>query len=175
MPLPQLSRQEVRLGRFARFCSALYGVLGLVFALVPGWTFGAAGLGTRAELTAEVRFWQVLGVGMMATISVACALVAHSPRERRAAMLPVLVGQLASSAMAILVVFGSAPAGWAHSGWRAVFAVFAAGFPLFALSAWLFHSAAPGVHLSSAPTQSPPELPAPAKPVRLTVSGGKQP
>jgi hypothetical protein len=56
-----------------------------------------------------------------------------------------------------------------------VFSVFAIGFPLFALSAWLFHSAAPGVHLSSAPTQSPPELPAPPKPVRLTAGGGKQP
>jgi hypothetical protein len=33
MPLPQLSRQEVRLGRFAAFCSALYGVLGLLFAV----------------------------------------------------------------------------------------------------------------------------------------------
>ena len=77
--------------------------------------------------------------------------------------------------MAHLVVAGSAPAGWAHPSWRAVFSVFAAGFPLFALSAWMFHSAAPGVHLSSAPTQSAPELPAPPKPVRLTAGGSKQP
>jgi hypothetical protein len=175
MPLPQLSRQEVRLGRFAAFCSALYGVLGLVFAFFPGWTFRLAGLGARAELTAEVRFWQVLGVAMMAAISVACALVAHSPRERRVALLPVLAGQLTSSAMALLLVVGFAPAQWKESAWRAVFSVFATGFPLFALSAWVFHTAAPGVHLGSAPTQSAPELPAPPKPVRLTAGGGKQP
>ncbi len=175
MPLPELSRQEVRLGRFAAFSSALYGVLGLLFAAFPGWTFRMAGLGARAELTPEVRFWQVLGVAMMAAICVACAVVAHSPRERRAALLPALAGQLTSSAMALLLVAGSAPAGWPDSAWRAVFSVFATGFPLFALSAWLFHSAAPGVHLSSAPTQSAPELPAPPKPVRLTVGGGKQP
>jgi len=175
MPLPELSRQEIRLGRFAAFCSGLYAVLGLLFAVFPGWTFRVAGLGARAELTPEVRFWQVLAVAMMAAVSVACGLVAHSPRERRAALLPVLAGQLTSSAMALLVVAGAAPAGWGHSAWRAVFAVFATDFPLFALSAWMFHSAAPGVHLSSIPTQSAPELPAPAKPVRLTVGGGKQP
>ena len=175
MPLPELSRQEVRLGRFAAGCSALYGALGVSFAAFPGWTFRAAGLGARAELTAEVRFWQVLAVGMMASICVACALVAHSPRERRAALLPVLSAELASSAVALVAIGGSAPSGWAHSGWRAVFTVFAIGFPLFALSAWLFYSAAPGVHLRSAPTQSPPELPAPPKPVRLTAGGSKQP
>ena len=106
MPLPQMSRQEVRLGRFAASCSAVYGVLALLFAVFPGWTFRVAGLGAQAELTAEVRFWQVLGVAMMATISVACAVVAHSPRERRVALLPVLVGQLSCSAMALLVVAG---------------------------------------------------------------------
>jgi hypothetical protein len=174
MPLPELSRQEVRLGRFAAFCSALYGVLGLLFAVFPGWIFQTAGLGASAELTPEVRFWQVLGVAMMVAISVACALVAHSPRERRTALLPVLAGQLTSSGMALVLVAGAAPAGWAQSGWRAVFSLFATGFPLFALSTWLFHSAAPGVHLSSSPTQSAPELPAPPKPVRLTA-GGKQP
>ena len=173
MPLPELSRQEVRLGRFAALCSGLYGVLALLFAVFPGWTFRLAGLGARAELTAEVRFWQVLGVAMMVAISVACAMVAHSPRERRTALLPVLAGQLTCSGMALVLVASSAPAGWTESGWRAVFSVFAAGFPLFALSTWLFHSAAPGVHLSSAPTQSAPELPAPPKPVRLTA-GGKQ-
>ena len=175
MPLPQLSRQEVRLGRFAAFCSVLYAVLGLVFAFFPGWTFRLAGLGARAELTPEVRFWQVLGVAMMAAISAACALVAHSPRERRVALLPVLAGQLTCSAMALLLVAGLAPAGWEDSAWRAVFSVFATGFPLFALSAWLFYSAAPGVHLGSAPTQSAPALPAPPKPVRLTAGGSKQP
>src|SRR5439155_1631576 len=101
MPLPHLSRQEVRLGRFAAFCSALYGILGLLFAFSPAWTFRVAGLGARAELTPEVRFWQVLGVAMMAAISVACELVAHSPRERRVALLPVLAAQLASSAAAL--------------------------------------------------------------------------
>ncbi|HYZ90195.1 MAG TPA: hypothetical protein VE620_12925 [Myxococcales bacterium] len=172
MPLPELSRQEVRLGRFAALCSAAYAVTGIVFALFPRWTFGELGR-ARAELTAEVRFWQVLGVGMMVTVSVACALVAHSPRERRVALLPVLGGKLTTSVLALAVLVASGPDGWARPGFRAVFAVFAADFPLFAVSAWLFHSAAPGVHLSAAPTQSSPELPAPPKPVRLTVGGKK--
>jgi hypothetical protein len=171
MPLPELSRQEIRLGRFAGLCSALYGATGLLFAAFPGSIFRAAGLGARPGLGPEVRFWQVLAVAMMATMSVGCALVAHSPRERRVALLPVLAGQITSSLMALLVVSGSAPVDWTHSAWRAVFTVFAAGFPLFALSAWLFHAAAPGVHLSSSPTQSAPELPVPPKPVRLTASG----
>jgi hypothetical protein len=174
MPLPELSRQEVRLGRFAAFCSGAYAVAAVVLAVAPGWIFTLAGAGAKAEVTAEVRFWQVLGVAMMVTVSVACALVAHSPRERRVALLPVLAGKLTSSAMAVAILAGSAPDGWGRSAWRAIFAVFAVEFPLFAVSAWLFHSAAPGVHLSSAPTQSAPELPAPPNPVRLTV-GGKKP
>ena len=171
MPLPELSRQEIRLGRFAGACSGLYGARGLLFAAFPGAIFHAAGLGAHAALGPEVRFWQVLAVAAMATMCVACALVAHSPRERRVALLPVLVGQLIGSAMGLFVTWGSAPAEWTHSAWRAVFTLFAVGFPLFAVSAWLFHAAAPGVHLSSAPTQSAPEIPAPPKPVRLTASG----
>jgi hypothetical protein len=173
MALPELSPQEVRLGRFAALCSAVHALAALAFAFFPGWTFTILGR-AGADLTAEVRFWQVLGVAMMVTVAVACALVAHSPRERRAALLPVLAGKLTSSAMALSVLVASAPDGWARSGFRAVFALFAADLPLFAVSAWLFHSAAPGVHLSAAPTQSAPELPAPPKPVRLTASG-KQP
>jgi hypothetical protein len=173
MPLPELSREEVRLGRFAAFCSAAYALAALVFAVFPGWTFATLGRATAA-LTAEVRFWQVLGVGMMVTVSVACALVAHSPRARRVALVPVLAGKLASSALALLVLAASAADGWTRSGYQAVLVVLAADFPLFAVSAWLYHSAAPGVHLSTAPTQSAPELPAPPPPVRLTA-GGKQP
>jgi hypothetical protein len=163
----------MRLGHFAAFCSVAYAAAAVVLAVFPRWIFGVLGAGAKAELTAEVRFWQVLGVAMFVTVSVACALVAHSPRERRVALLPVLAGKLASSAMALAVLAGSAPEGWGRPGWRAVFALFAAEFSLFGVSAWLFHSAAPGVHLSSAPTQSPPELPAPPNPVRLTVGGKK--
>jgi hypothetical protein len=173
MPLPELSRQEMRLGRFAAFCSAVYALAALVFALFPRWIFATLGR-AGAAVTAEVRFWQVLGVGLMVTVSVACALVAHSPRERRMALVPVLAGKLTSSAMALIVLASLATDGWTRSGYRAVLIVLAADFPLFAVSAWLFHSAAPGVHLSAAPTQSAPELPAPPEPVRLTV-GGKQP
>ena len=172
MPLPELSRQEVRLGRFAALCSAVHAAAAVLFALFPGWTFTVLGR-AGAEQTAEVRFWQVLGVAMMVTVSVACGLVAHSPRERRVALLPVLAGKLTSSAIALWVLAASAPDGWSRSGFRAVVALFAVDFPLFAVSAWLFHSAAPGVHLSTAPTQSAPELPAPPKPVRLTAGGKK--
>ena len=134
MPLPELSRQEVRLGRFAALCSAVHAAAAVLFALFPGWTFTVLGR-AGAEQTAEVRFWQVLGVAMMVTVSVACGLVAHSPRERRVALLPVLAGKLTSSAMALSVLAASAPDGWSRLGFRAVVALFAVDLPLFAVSA----------------------------------------
>ena len=169
MPLPPLSPQELRLGRFAGLCSALYAVGGVFFAVFPGATFRIAGLGSEAALTPEVRFWQILAVSMMAGLSVACAVAARSPRERRAALLPVLAAKLTSSSLA-LVAFALAPAGALHSPWRALFAVVATDLPLFVVTAVVYRSAAPGVRLSAAPTQSPPEPAPEARPVRLTVS-----
>ena len=94
MPLPPLSPREARLGRFAAGCSALYAVLGVLFAAFPGAIFRIAGFGAHADLGPEVRFWQILGASSMAAISVACAVAASAPRERRVALLPVLAGKL---------------------------------------------------------------------------------
>src|SRR5438309_10867258 len=129
MPLPELSRQEVRLGRFAALCSAIHAAAAVLFALFPGWTFTILGR-AGAEQTAEVRFWQVLGVAMMVTVSFACGLVAHSPRERRVALLPVLAGKPTSSALALSVLAASAPDRWARSGLRAGVAAFPSDLPL---------------------------------------------
>jgi hypothetical protein len=172
MPLPPLSPREARLGRFAAGCSALYATLGFLFAAFPGAIFRIAGFGGHADLGPEVRFWQVLGVSSMAAISVACAVVATAPRERRVALLPVLVGKLVTSLLALLA-FASAPAGALGSSWRALASLFAIDFPLFLVTVVLYRQSSPGVHLSNAPTQRAPEDSAVEvpPPVRLTVGG----
>jgi hypothetical protein len=171
MPLPPLSPREARLGRFAAGCSALYATLGVLFAAFPGAIFRIAGLGAHADLGPEVRFWQVLGVSSMAAISVACAVAASSPRERRVALLPVLAGNLTTSLLALLA-FASAPPGALGSSWRALASLFAIDFPLFLVTVILYRHGAPGVHLSNAPTQRAPEVSAvEVPPVRLTVGG----
>jgi hypothetical protein len=169
MPLPPLSPQELRLGRFAGFCSVLYAAAGVLFALFPGPTFRAVALVDGAALSPEVRFWQVLAVSAMAALAVACGVAARSPRERRAALLPVLAATLTGSTCAI-VAFALAPEGALHTPWRALVALFAVDLPIFVVTAALYRAASPGVHLSSAPTQSPPEPEPEARPVRLTVS-----
>jgi hypothetical protein len=169
MPLPPLSPQELRLGRFAGFCSVLYAAGGVFFAAFPGAIFRVAALVPDPAPTPETRFWQVLGVSLMAALAVACGMTARSPRERRAALLPVLAAQLTSSAFA-LVTFALAPEGALHTPWRALFALFAVDLPIFVVTAALYRAAAPGVRLSSAPTQSPPEPEPEPRPVRLTVS-----
>jgi hypothetical protein len=169
MPLPPLSPQELRLGRFAGFCSVLYAAGGVLFAAFPAATFRAAAGVPEPVLSAETRFWQVLGVSMMAALAVSCAVVARSPRERRAALLPVLGAKLTSSTFA-LVAFAVVAEGALHTPWRALVVLFAVDVSIFGVTAALYHAAAPGVRLSSAPTQSPPEPEAEARPVRLTVS-----
>jgi hypothetical protein len=173
MPLPPLSAREARLGRFAAGCSALYATLGVLFAAFPSAIFRIAGLGAHAEMGPEVRFWQVLGVSSMAALAVACAVAASSPRERRVALLPVVGGKLASSALALLA-FAAAPGGALGSSWRALASLFATDFPLFLITVILYRHGAPGVHLSHAPTQTAPDETAvevPPAPVRLTVGG----
>jgi hypothetical protein len=173
MPLPPLSRREARLGRFAAGCSALYATLAVLFAAFPGAVFRIAGLGAHAELGPEVRFWQVLGASSMAAISVACAVAASSPRERRVALLPVLAGNLSTSALALLA-FAAAPAGALASSWRSLASLVAVDFPLFLVTMALYRHAAPGVHLSSTPTQQAPEVAeseVEVPKVRLTVGG----
>jgi hypothetical protein len=139
------------------------------FAFFPGPVFRVAGVGVEPVLTPEIRFGQVLAVSMMAGLAVACAVVARSPRERRAALLPVLAAELTGSVFA-LVAFSLAPAGALHTPWRTLLALFAVDFPVFAATAAIYRAAAPGVRLSSAPTQSAPEPAPDARPVRLTVS-----
>ena len=107
----------------------------------------------------------------MVGASIACAVVASSPRDRRVALLPVLGAKLTSSAIA-LSAFAWAPKGSLASPWRALATLFVLDFALFLASALLYRQGAPGVHLSRAPTQTAPEeVPAAESPapVRLTV------
>jgi hypothetical protein len=171
MPLPPLTPREARLGRFAAGCSALYAILGVLFAAFPGPIFGIAGFGAHAELGPEVRFWQILGASSMAAIAVACAVTASAPRERRVALLPVLAGKLVTSVLALFAI-ASAPAGALGSSWRSLASLAAVDVPLFLVTVLLYRHAAPGVHLSNAPTQTAPEVAeVEVPPVRLTVGG----
>jgi hypothetical protein len=171
MPLPPLSPREARLGRFAAGCSVLYAILGVLFAAFPGAIFRIAGFGAHADLGPEVRFWQILGASSMAAISVACAVAASAPRERRVALLPVLTGKLVTSVLALFALI-AAPPGALGSSWRSLASLVAVDLPLFLVTVVLYRHAAPGVHLSNAPTQTPPESSeVEVPPVRLTVGG----
>jgi len=172
MPLPPLAPPELRLGRFARLCSALYGAAGLFFLFAPELSFRLATLGTPSIWSPAARFWQVLSVALMASISVACALAAGAPRERRLLLLPVLAGKLTSSVLG-LVFFASLHES-APLEARGALGVLLTDLPLFLLTLFFYRAASTGVDLG-APTQAPParEAASQAAPVKLGV--GSQP
>lgn len=157
MPQSALSPQERRLSAFCRNFSFIYAAGALVFALLPRATFAlvtpeAAPMGW----TPQALFWNVLAVAMMAASATACAVVAPHPRERRNALLPVLVAKLTSSVVAALHLMQShGPAA------RALLAIVLIDLPLFVITLFVYRSAAPGVHLATpmAPAAAQEEAP----------------
>ena len=162
MPQPDLTPAERRLATFCRIFAVVYALGAVGFALMPRLTFrlvtlDAAPLGW----TPQAVFWNVLAVAMMAAIATACLVTAARPRERRHAILPVVVAKLTSSALAAVHLLRmSGP------GSRALAAVIATDFPLFVLTLLIYRSSAPGVH--SAPARE--TAPAEEKPVQLGIS-----
>ena len=162
MPESPLTPQERTLQVFCRIFAVVYALGGLGFAVTPRLTFRLITL-DRAPVgwTAQATFWNVLACAMMAAIATSCAVVAGRPRERRHALLPVVVAKLTSSVLAALhlVRFGG-------QGSMALIVVIATDFPLFVVTLLVYRAAAPGVH--SAPAREGP--PAEAAKVQLGVS-----
>src|SRR5260370_42270086 len=98
-----LSPQERRLAAFCKVCAAVSALGALGFALAPQLTFRLVTFeGAPSGWTPQAVFWNVLAVAMMTAIATACALTAARPRERRHALLPVIVAKLTSSAPALV-------------------------------------------------------------------------
>ncbi len=151
--MSELTPQERTLQLFCRVFAVVYALGALGFGLTPRLTFRLVTL-DRAPVgwTPQAMFWNVLAVAMMTAIATACLVVAGRPRERRHALLPVVVAKLTSSGLAALhlVRFRSA-------GSMALIAIIATDFPLFVLTLLVYRAAAPGVHSAPAKEAPPPE------------------
>ncbi len=163
---PVASPQERRLGTFCRVFAVVYALGALGFAAAPRLTFRLVTLdGAPMGWTAQAAFWSVLAVAMMTSIATACAVVAARPRERRHALLPVVIAKLTSSVLAALhLVHLRGP------GARALVAVIATDLPLFVLTLLVYRSAALGVHSAPAREVAPP--PGNEPKVQLGISKG---
>ena len=166
MPDLALSPQERRLAVFCRVFAVVYALGALGFAALPRLTFRLVTLDAAPEdLTAQAVFWNALAVAMMTAIATSCAVVAARPRERRHALLPVVVAKLTSSVLAALhLIHLQGP------GSRALVAILLTDLPLFFLTAIVYRSAALGVHSAPARETAPPPDDAPR--VQLGLKGG---
>ena len=166
MPEPVLSPQERRLAAFCRLFAAVYAFGALSFAVAPRLTFRLVTLDAAPEaFTAQAAFWNALAVAMMTAIATACLVVAARPRERRHALLPVVVAKLTSSVLAA-VHLSHLPS----PGSRALVAIILTDFPLFLLTLFVYRSAALGVHSAPAREQAPAPDEAPR--IQLGVKTG---
>jgi len=162
MPEQPLTPQERTLQVFCRIFAVVYALGALGFAVTPRLTFRLITLDRApAGWDAQAIFWNVLACAMMTAIATACAVVAGRPRERRHALLPVVVAKITSSVLAAahLVRLGG-------PGSMALIVVIATDFPLFIVTLLVYRAAAPGVH--SAPAREGP--PAEEPKVQLGIS-----
>jgi hypothetical protein len=143
MPQPSLSPQERRLAAFCRFSAALYFSGAIGFAAVP-WV--RAGLETS---------WSVLAAALMTSIASACLVAAGRPRERRHALLPVVI---AASTVSLLAALHRGPG-----------ALLASSVPLLLLTLFIYRSAAPGVHSGPAREGPPADAPQPQQKIQLGI------
>ena len=166
---PELSPQERRLAVFCRLFAVVYALGALGFAALPSLTFRLVTLGgAPAGWTAEAVFWNALAVAMMTAIATGCAVVAARPRERRHALLPVVVAQLTSSVLAALhLIHLQGP------GARALVAIVIVDFPLLLLTLFVYRSAALGVRSAPARTTAPPADEAPRVQLGLKSGSGR--
>jgi hypothetical protein len=153
VPQPPLTPQERRLAAFCRVFAVLY-------------LAGAFGLAASSSLTNRFALlappvWHILAAGLMAALGTACLVTAARPRERRHAILPVAVAQLASVTLAAghLVAAGRSPA---------LATVVAIGIPLCALTLLMYRAASPGVH--SEPARGGPPAAEPPPKIQLKIS-----
>jgi hypothetical protein len=150
VPQVPLSLQEKRLAALCRVLAVLYLAAAVTCAALLGSLSPPAG--------AEA----VLAVAMMTAVATACLVVAAGPRERRHAVLPVVVAQLTTGVLAVAHLSAG------HGG--AALAVLAAvNLPLFLLTTLAWRAAAPGVRGVSTQAAAPPEAEEPPK-IQLKVS-----
>ena len=163
MAQPSLTPQENRLAAFCRVFAFLYFAGGLAFAVLPEWTYRVASAGADFGVYGpETAFWNVLAVAMMTGAGTACLVTAARPRERRHAMLSVVVAKLTASALAAVHLLGAGRS-------RALAAVFMTDLPLLLLTVAVYRSAAPGIH--SAPARELPPSAIEERPkIQLKVS-----
>jgi hypothetical protein len=147
MPQPPLSATERRLAAFCRASAALY------FALAAGCAM-AAWFGDAVGLS---NSWNVLAVSLLISSGTACLVTAARPRERRHALLPVLMAQLTACALSL-----------AHLASRGELTVLLASGTLFVLTAFTYRSAAPGVRGEAAHERPEEQAPGPV-PVALGI------
>ncbi|OLC18468.1 MAG: hypothetical protein AUG04_02030 [Deltaproteobacteria bacterium 13_1_20CM_2_69_21] len=163
MPQPSLTPEESRLATFCRLFAVVYFAGALCFAASPELTYRIAALEPTAlpPLGPEAAFWNVLAVGMMAAAGTACLVTAARPRERRHAILPVVVANLISSALAAVHLVGAGRS-------RGLMALLVTDVPILLLTVALYRAAAPGVH--SAPARGEPPEAVESPKIQLKVS-----
>ena len=148
MPQIPFTVQERRLAVFCRVLAVLY------FA-------GAAGA-WALWLLPPSPLAGILAVSLLAALGTTCLVAATRPRERRHAVLPAVVAQITTFALA---------AGYWMAGRRApgLSALAVANLALFLLTFLLYRSAAPGVRSTPAAEGPPTEALEPAR-IQLKVS-----
>jgi hypothetical protein len=140
MPQPALSGKERRLATFSRFSAILYFL-------------GAAAAPFASGID---RLSAILSASLLASLGTCCLVAAGRPRERRHALLPVIVAGATICALALALR-------------QALNFAFLPAPLLLVVTLYIYGSAAPGVH--SAPAlEGPP--PAPEEPADRKIQLG---
>ena len=163
MPQPALTAEEGRLAAFCRVFAVVYFAGALCFAASPELTYRVVTLDPAVlpSFGPQAAFWNVLAVAMMAAAGTACLVTAARPRERRHAILPVVVANLVASALAAVHLLGAGRS-------RALMALLLADVPVLLFTLAVYRAAAPGVHSAPAREQPPASLEPPK--IQLKVS-----
>ena len=158
MPEVTLSRRELRLAAFSRVFAIVYALAAAAFAFFADPIF-------QLVAAPPSVFAGAFGAALCAAIATACGVAAARPRERRHALLGMVVANLTTSAIAAVELMKKS-----EDARRAAWVLLATDLPLFLAALIVYRGAAPGVH--SAPAREGPqaEPEVEAKPVRLGVS-----
>jgi hypothetical protein len=158
-----LTPEESRLAAFCRVFAVVYFAAALCFAASPDLTYRIATLdpGALTSSGPEAVFWSVLAAAMMAAAGTACLVTAARPRERRHAILPVVVANLTASALAAVHLVGAGRS-------RSLLAVLVTDVPILLLTMAVYRAAAPGVR--SAPAREEPPVAVESSKIHLKVS-----
>jgi hypothetical protein len=148
VPQVPLSLWETRLAALCRVLAVLYLAAAVTCAALLG--------------SVSPQAVAVLAVAMMTAVATACLVVAAGPRERRHAVLPVVVAQLTTGVLAVAHLS-------AGQGGTALGVLAAVNLPLFLLTGLAWRAASPGVRGVSTQEATPPEAEEPPK-IQLKVS-----